>query len=235
MALVAACILCLLLALLARRLRAVDGTGACAGAVVALLVWVGLGWGGLAQLGLFVGLGTLFTRLGFRRKLAQGIAQAAGGRRGLPNVLANLGVASVAAGLAVLMPGSESAMWRLAASGALATALADTTASELGQLWGRRAWRVTDWRPVPVGTEGAISVAGTLLGAAAGLLLAAAGPVSGLYGWTAALVVALAGTLGNLADSFLGATLETRGVIDNEGTNLLATLVGAVAAVAIGR
>ena len=42
-------------------------------------------------------------------------------------------------------------------------------------------------------------------------------------------VVAAAGVAGTLADSVLGATLERRGLLDNEGVNFASTLCGALA------
>jgi uncharacterized membrane protein len=44
----------------------------------------------------------------------------------------------------------------------------------------------------------------------------------------------VAGTAGNLADSVLGATLERRGVLDNNTVNFLNTLTGALVAGGLG-
>ena len=47
---------------------------------------------------------------------------------------------------------------------ALAEAAADTVSSEVGQATGRGAYMITDFRDAPIGTNGAISVEGTLAG-----------------------------------------------------------------------
>ncbi len=81
----------------------------------------------------------------------------------------------------------------LAYAAAVATAAADTCSSEVGKAFGRRTFLITTLRPVPPGTEGAISVEGTLGGLLGAALVAALGALLGLYGATAAALVALAG------------------------------------------
>jgi uncharacterized protein (TIGR00297 family) len=120
-----------------------------------------------------------------------------------------------------------------ALAGAFATAAADTVSSEVGQLWGRRTFLITTFRPVPRGTEGAVSLEGTAAGVAASLVLGGLGAALGLFPWTGAAVVAVAAFLGTTLESVLGATVEHRGWLDNEAMNFLNTLIGAVAAAAM--
>ena len=68
---------------------------------------------------------------------------------------------------------------RLAAAAALATALMDTVGTEVGQAFASPTVLLPDFRRVPPGTDGAVSVAGTLAGLAAAGLLAWVG-VAGL-------------------------------------------------------
>jgi uncharacterized protein (TIGR00297 family) len=219
------------LALAAYAAGFVDRSGAAAGALVAAAALGGLGWPGLALLAAFVVLAGALTRLGYARKAARGLAQGGGGRRSARHVLANGAVAAATALLAALAPGPGPL--RLAFAGALAAALSDTAASETGQLWGRRTVLLTTLRPVPAGTDGAVSAPGSAAGLAAALLLAALGAATRLYPWPQALAVAAGGVIGNLADSLVGATLERRGLLGNETTNLLCTAAGALAAAAL--
>jgi uncharacterized protein (TIGR00297 family) len=107
----------------------------------------------------------------------------------------------------------------------LGAAFADTAESEVGQLARRTPRLITTLRKVPPGTDGAISIPGTLAGLIAAGLTAFLGLWLGLVGGQgAALLVACAAFLGTLADSFLGA-LAPR--IGNELTNVLCTLVAA--------
>ena len=63
---------------------------------------------------------------------------------------------------------------------AMAEATADTVSAELGQVLGGTPWMITSLRRVPAGTDGAVSLLGTLAGAVAAAVLvgvlAAIGP-----------------------------------------------------------
>jgi uncharacterized membrane protein len=79
---------------------------------------------------------------------------------------------------------------------------------------------------VPPGTDGAVSLPGTLAGLAAASLTAALGlALSLVEGPAQMLLVALAAFLGTVADSLVG-TLAPR--LGNELTNVLCTLVAVV-------
>lgn len=91
---------------------------------------------------------------------------------------------------------------------------------------------ITTLRPVPRGTDGGVSVAGTFAGVAGLAGDRRPGVLAGLYPAAVVAVVTAAGVAGNLADSLLGAILEKRGLLDNEGVNFAATLCGALAAAA---
>ena len=100
-----------------------------------------------------------------------------------------------------------------------ATCLADTWASELGMITQRGAATVIlvtrPWRKVPAGTNGGISIVGTVWsiigGAAVGLLTVLMDALSGIYplnAWTMVAFGALTGFVGSLVDSVLGATVQ---------------------------
>jgi uncharacterized protein (TIGR00297 family) len=97
----------------------------------------------------------------------------------------------------------------------------------VGKAYGRRTFLITTLRPVPPGTEGAVSLEGTLAGLAGALAVALLGAVLGLYSLPAALLVALAGLLGSLAESLIGTVAERRGWLDNDLLNALNTALGA--------
>src|SRR6185295_1801836 len=97
---------------------------------------------------------------------------------------------------------------------AVATAAADTCSSEIGKAYGRRTFLITSLRPVAPGTEGAVSLEGTL---------------GGLGG---ALLVAL---LGSLAESVIGTVAEREGWMGNDLLNALNTAIGALVLVGLVR
>ena len=133
-------------------------------------------------------------------------------------VLANGGVAAVAA-----VAGSWPAF-----AGALAAATADTWATEIGRHSSTSPRLISSWTRVPAGTDGGM----TLLGTAGGIAGAAsiAGLSSALEQQTIS-AVAIAGIVGMLLDSVLGATVQGKARwMDNDAVNLAATLTGAVCA-----
>jgi uncharacterized protein (TIGR00297 family) len=217
-----------LFAALAYALGMVSRGGALGGLVVGAAIYYCLGPPGFAVLALFVVGGSLLTRLGYGRKRRAGTAEAGGGRRGARNALANAGVATLCALLATLTSLEAFAAAFVASLGA---AFADTAESEVGQLYGRAPRLITSMRRVPPGTDGAVSLPGTLAGLAAATLTAALGYALGLVEGEASLAfVALAGFLGTIVDSVVGALAPRVG---NELTNVLCTLVAAALALVL--
>jgi uncharacterized protein (TIGR00297 family) len=216
------------LAVLAYAIRGVDVSGAVFGFLLGSLIWASLGGAGWLLLFAFFVIGTACTKLGYRQKAAAKLAQEKGGRRSARHALANGGVAAACALFAATTAYPE--VFALALAGALATAAADTAGSEIGQLWGRRTFLITSLRPVPRGTQGAVSVEGTLAGVVASVIVAVLGAWGGLYPWSGVAVVVVAAFLGTVLESVVGATLERRGLLDNEAVNFLNTLIGALLA-----
>jgi uncharacterized protein (TIGR00297 family) len=193
---------------------------AAALAVGGATVW-GVGWRGVLLLLAFCVSGSLLTR--------------GGGRRNARQVVANGGVAAVAA-----LAGSWSAF-----AGAVAAATADTWATEIGAFSKTAPRLITSGVPVARGANGGI----TLLGTAGGVLGAAViaglawvlGPRAGGPGSThpggLVAVVAVAGVAGMLIDSLLGATLQGPDDkwMNNDAVNLAMTLAGAGIAAAAWR
>ena len=222
----AALLVTALFAALAFALGMVSWGGALGGFVVGTIIYYCLGPQGFAILALFVVGGSLLTRLGYGRKRHAGTAEAGGGRRGARNALANAGVATLCALLAAL---THLDLFAAAFVASLGAAFADTAESEVGQLYARAPRLISTMRRVPSGTDGAVSLRGTLAGLAAAALTAAVGLALGLVGPASTLVVALAGFLGTVVDS-LGGALAPR--LGNELTNVVCTLVAAALALA---
>ena len=203
----------------------VSPSGAFGGFLVGLVIYLSLGLPGFAILGLFVVGGSFLTRLGYQSKELRVTAEARGGRRGAKNALANCGVALLCAFLAALLPSEALHAAFIAALGA---AFADTAASEVGQLAPSPPRLITTLQKVPSGTDGAVSVAGTLAGLAVAGLTALFGLWLGLLeNPDVALLVAGAAFSGTVTDSLLGALAPRLG---NEATNVLCTLVAATLA-----
>jgi uncharacterized protein (TIGR00297 family) len=160
-----------------------------------------------------------------------GIAQEKGGRRGAKNAFANTTAGVLFAFLALATP--YQALFTVALVAAFATAAADTVSSEIGQAFGRTTYLVTTFRRVPAGTDGAVSLEGTLAGIAASAILAAAAASTGLIPSAAIAIVIAAAFVGTTVESYLGATLERMKAIDNEVVNFANTVAGGLAAMGI--
>jgi uncharacterized protein (TIGR00297 family) len=136
-------------------------------------------------------------------------------------VIANGGVAALAA-----LAGNW--LWF---AGALAAANADTWATEIGTRTHTPPRLITSWARVPAGTDGGMTLLGTVGGVAGAALIAALS--MGLWpgGLGLAMIVAVAGVVGMLVDSLLGATVQGKvWWMDNDAVNLAATLTGAAGA-----
>lgn len=223
------------IAALAFVARSIDVPGALSAVAIGTAITAALGLRGLAVMIAFFVLGTAATRLGYRVKAARGIAQEKGGARGWRNAWANGGVPAALALMAGLTTGPLRALFALAYAASIATAAADTCSSEIGKAWGRRTFLITTFRPVPPGTEGAVSLEGTLAGALGAALVALVAAVAGVVTPGSALAVAVAGLLGSLAESVLGTVAERRGWLDNDLLNALNTAIGAGIAILLVR
>jgi uncharacterized protein (TIGR00297 family) len=116
---------------------------------------------------------------------------------------------------------------RLAMVAALVTAASDTVASEIGKAFGRTTWLVTTLRRVRPGTSGAVSLEGTAAGIVSAAALASAAAWLGLMPSPSIALVVVAATIAALVEGALGATLEDRGLLNNDALNFVNALMGA--------
>ena len=168
------------------------------------------------------------TRFGRGKKQRLGVAEDKRGRNAA-QVAANLGVAGLgaAAALSHPLPGT---CYAVIVAASLAEATADTLASELGEVLGGQPLMVTTLRRVPPGTDGAISLAGTLAGTGGAALVVLVAAFTLGLGAGDAGCAGLGGLGGLFVDSLLGATAEQRGWLNNDAVNFLSTCAAAVIA-----
>lgn len=208
-------------ALTALGLKQITASGAVAGFLLGVAVYMGFGWKSFLILLAFFVLGAAATRLGYARKLERGIAEQRRGARTWREAVGNILPAAFFSVLVITTPFQWAFLTALVAS--LAEAAGDTVASEMGKWLSGRAYLITTFQPVKAGEDGGISVAGTAAGFAASALVVLLGYALGLcWGWNA-LIALIAAFAGNLADSLIGATLERRGLITNSIVNFMGT------------
>lgn len=181
------------------------------------------------------------TRLGRVKKEQLGIAERRRGRTAA-QVAANLGNAALVASPLVQLwmmdahwftPSGLAPTRLFAVSLAtLAEAAADTVSSEIGQVLGGSPRMITTLRVAEPGTDGAVSVVGTMAGVVAGCVVAGLGTLA-LRGDVAFFwISAASGVFGLFFDSVLGGTFERRGWLNNDMVNFLST--GSAAGFAFG-
>ncbi|GEO04143.1 hypothetical protein AAE02nite_18070 [Adhaeribacter aerolatus] len=202
--------------------------GALTGGLLGLAIFQGAGFTGLTMLALFFVLGTGATAWQHNYKARLGLAEENKGRRTAHQAFANAGVAAMLGLLACLFPG-QAELFCLMLAAAFAAATADTVSSELGNLYGKRFYNILTLQPDQRGLNGVISLEGTLLGLGGSSLIGLLYAMG--FGWNGNIfIVILAGTIGNITDSLLGATLERRHLLSNNQVNFLNTAAGAFAA-----
>jgi len=221
------------------KLNAADLSGALSGVLSGLLMILfgGIGW--FVLLLVFFILGTIFTKYKYAYKLSIGAAESNEGSRGYRNVFGNclvpliLVVAYGAIGSfnVPYLGNVDRTIFIIGYLGAMATATADTLASEIGCTYRGQPRMITTLKKVKAGTDGAVSVLGeaaALFGSIAVALVAIPLGVVGPNVIAAFVIATLGGFLGTNIDSVLGSTLQQRKLLSNEGVNLFATLSGAI-------
>jgi uncharacterized protein (TIGR00297 family) len=203
----------------------VNFSGALAGSAVAFIMAV-------RDLRMFLALLIVFavtlvaTRVGYARKQQLRTAEPAGGRTAA-QAMANLGIAALV--VAVAGPG-----WPVLALAALAEAAGDTSSSEIGMAFPGKTLLVTSFKSVPAGTDGGISLFGTIAALAGAASVAMAAVATGLVPVSQIATIIMAGFFGTVVDSLLGAVFERRGLLDNDLVNLLSTAAAVGMAWALG-
>ncbi len=208
-----------------------------------VIIWGCLGWQGYAVVMFYFLVGSAVTKVGIAQKEAEGIAEKRSGARGPENVWGSALVGALCA-LGILAATTFSpqaqfipilvALLLLGYVASFSTKLADTCASEIGKAYGQRTYLITTLQSVPRGTEGAVSLEGTLAGVVASIAIAFLGWAVGLISIWGVVICVIAAFIATNAESLIGATLQNQfDWLTNELVNVLNTLIGAIVAIAI--
>jgi uncharacterized protein (TIGR00297 family) len=204
-----------------------------------VVVWGTLGWRGYGVVMFYFLVGSAVTRIGMAQKQAEGIAEKRDGARGPENVWGSALTATICAlGVAAIGWGWLDPSWKslllLGYVASFTTKLADTTASEVGKAYGKSTFLITTLKPVPRGTEGAISLEGTLAGILGGVTICIVAYSLGLITLTGVIICTIAALIATNLESVIGATLQSQlDWLSNELVNVINTIIGAVVAISI--
>ena len=199
--------------------------------LLGIIIWGTLGWQGYLVVVFYFIVGSGVTRIGMAEKEAAGIAEKRAGARGPENVWGSALIAALCALGVSFLPDFKYLLC-LGYVASFSTKLSDTTASEVGKAYGKSTFLITTLQPVPRGTEGAVSLEGTLAGMVASIAIA-------LIGWGVNLInplgiiwSVLAAFIATNLESVIGATLQSKYTwLTNEVVNIFNTLIGATAAI----
>ncbi|MEW6336736.1 MAG: DUF92 domain-containing protein [Acidobacteriota bacterium] len=227
---------CAVAALVTRTLR--PGGVAVAWAL-GVATWMAFGRSAFLLLLAFLLAGLVVTFVGIGKKGMAGTAEPRGGRRGAAEVFGKGGVLLAFGILTLVMataarahPPDFGGRWGWVVVAILAVATADTWATEIGGLWGRRVFTLMPLREVAPGTPGGVSLPG-LLGALAGAAL-----ISGLGAWLGMLgpkpvMLALVCTIAAFVATVVESLLPRLGPASHVGKNLVVTLLAPVLVFAV--
>ncbi len=223
-----------LLILILRRLPILTTSGWIHSGILGTVLWGCLGWKGWLSVVFYLILGSLVTKLGFSYKQKEGIEESRGGRRGPENVW---GSAFTGTALAILIQfdivSKQLLLVGFAAS--FAAKLADTFGSEIGKRYGRTAFLITTLKSVPPGSDGAISLQGTLASLLGSFLMTTfMYSLDFVQNKISFIIVFTSGIIATLIESYIGAIAQFRyNWMTNEIVNALQTTLSALIAISM--
>ena len=179
----------------------------------------------------FAVIGFFVTSIGFSEKLKVGIQEGDHGERGFWNII---GVSLPPLIFAVIdfIWQDNGGIIAIAFVASVAVAMADTAASELG-VKDRDVWLITTFEKVPPGTNGGVSVRGTIISLIAATVISIIGFMLTIGTIDIRVVIPIiCGIAGCFLDSLIGATLETDGTVNKYVNNCVTGILGGLIAIA---
>ena len=179
---------------------------------------------------IFAILGFVATNFKLSKKTQMGVQEGTHGERRAKNIIGVALPPLIIAVMDFVMEGYTDVM-STAFIATIAVAAADTAASELG-VSDSKVWLITNFKRVAPGTDGGVSVRGTLASVIASLSFSIIGYLV-IFGTMDihVLIPAFCGIIGCFMDSIIGATLETRGIVSKYANNCITGLMGGLLAI----
>jgi uncharacterized protein (TIGR00297 family) len=200
--------------------------------LLGVIVWATLGWQGYVVVMFYFLVGSAVTRIGIEQKEAEGIAEKRSGARGPENVWGSALTATICALGTLFVEPSMRELLVLAYVASFSTKLSDTSASEIGKAYGKHTFLITTLQPVARGTEGAVSLEGTVAGIIASAAIASLAWGIGAIDGLGVVWCIIAAFIATTAESLIGASLQDKfDWLTNEVVNIINTLIGAIASI----
>ena len=199
--------------------------------ILGTILWGCLSWQGWISVVIYLLFGSLVTRIGFRFKKEKGISEKREGKRGPENVwgsaatgvffaiMANLNLANIA-------------LFKVGFAASFVAKLADTFGSEIGKRFGRETYLITSFKKVESGTEGGVSIEGTLASILGAIVMAYVMLcLSIIYTKSQFIIVSSSGFLATILESIIGAKYQNKFKLSNEAVNAIQTSISSLLAI----
>ncbi|KGF89803.1 hypothetical protein EU92_1594 [Prochlorococcus marinus str. MIT 9107] len=199
--------------------------------ILGTILWGCFSWQGWMSVVIYLLFGSLVTKIGFKFKKEQGIAEKRGGRRGPENVW---GSAATGLFFAIMTKfnAPNAVMFKIGFAASFAAKLADTFGSEIGKRFGKDTYLITSLKKVERGTEGGISLEGTLASVLGSIFMAFIMlRLSIISTKSHFIIVAVSGLLATLSESIIGARFQNKYKLSNEMVNAMQTSIASVFAI----
>ena len=197
--------------------------------VLGTLLWGSVGWKGWLSVCVYLLMGTLVTKIGYKNKASRGIAEGRGGKRGPENVWGSAATGCSLALLSCFLP-DYLTLLMVGFAASFTAKLSDTFSSEIGKRYGKRTFLITTLRSVEPGTEGAVSIEGSVAGLLGSLIMTVVMiKVSIISGLSVAVIVLFSGYLATILESYIGAMVQNKfNWMTNELVNCIQTSIAAI-------
>lgn len=200
---------------------------AATGSIIALLIFSGTGYTGLALMVLFFFCATIAGIIAKSRNPAYKVE-----KRDAKQVMANAGIAGLC-GLGGIVDPVFSEQYLMMLSACFAAANSDTLSSELGMVYGSAYFDFRTGRKGVKGENGVVSLEGTIAGTF-GAMIIAYSYCSLINNFNCFLFITVAGLTGNFSDTILGAFPERNYAISNNMVNAFCTFMAVLFVVLFG-
>ena len=199
--------------------------------ILGTILWGCFSWQGWRSVVVYLLFGSLVTKIGYKFKKEQGIAEKRGGRRGPENVWGSAATGLVLAIMTKFNPANE-VLFKVGFASSFSAKLADTFRSEIGKRFGKDTYLITSFKKVERGTEGGISIEGTLASIFGSIFMAfimlCLSIISTKYHF---IIVIFSGFLATLSESIIGAKFQNKYKLSNELVNAIQTSISSVFAI----
>ena len=214
-----------------RKIPLMTRSGWISAGILGTILWGCLSWQGWISVVIYLIFGSLVTKIGYKFKKEKGVAEKRGGRRGPENVFGSAATGLFFAIMAKLNLG-DLVLLKIGFAASFAAKLADTFGSEIGKRYGVKTYLITSFKMVDRGTEGGISIEGTIASLLGSIFMSfvtlCLSIISSNYQF---IIVSISGFLATISESIIGAKYQTKYKLSNEMVNAIQTSISSVLAI----